>query len=70
MKMKTLDTSQTQQVFYMFKHCIMEVHDGEKIYNRVDVTEKDIEDFIESFDNTTQLESVINFFKQCLNFDI
>ena len=50
-----------EQVFAILKYCIHEVHDGEKVYNRVDVTEKDIEDFIESF-STTQLESVINFF--------
>ena len=40
----------------------MEVHDGDKIYNRVDVTDKDIEDFIESFDND-QLQLIINFFQ-------
>ena len=40
----------------------MEVHDGDKIYNRVDVTDKDIEDFIESFDND-QLKLIINFFQ-------
>ena len=50
-----------EQVFAILKYCIHEVHDGDKIYNRVDVGEKDIEDFIESF-STSQLESVINFF--------
>ena len=60
--LQTLDTSQTQQIFYLLKHCIMEVHDGDKIYNRVDVTDKDIEDFIESFDND-QLQLIINFFQ-------
>ena len=44
------------------KHCIWEVHDGDKIYNRVDITDKDIEEFIDSF-NTEQLESIIKFFQ-------
>ena len=61
MKMIGADLQGVEQVFSILKYCIHEVHDGEKVYNRVDVTEKDIEDFIESF-STTQLESVINFF--------
>ena len=61
MKMIGADLQGVEQVFSILKYCIHEVHDGEKVYNRIDVTEKDIEDFIESF-STTQLESVINFF--------
>ena len=38
------------------------MHDGEKVYNRVDISEKDIEDFIDSFD-TSQLEEVMKFFE-------
>ena len=56
MKMIGADLQGVEQVFSILKYCIHEVHDGEKVYNRVDVTEKDIEDFIESF-STTQLES-------------
>jgi len=61
MKMIGADLQGVEQVFSILKYCIHEVHDGDKIYNRVDVGEKDIEDFIESF-STSQLESVINFF--------
>ena len=61
MKMIGADLQGVEQVFSILKYCIHEVHDGQKVYNRIDVTEKDIEDFIESF-STTQLESVINFF--------
>ena len=44
---------------------MFEVHDGDKVYNRVDITDKDIEDFIDSFDNK-QLELILTFFtKQC-----
>ena len=61
MKMIGADLQGVEQVFSILKYCIHEVHDGQKVYNRIDVTEKDIEDFIESF-STSQLESVINFF--------
>ena len=27
--------------FTILKHCVWEVHDGEKVYNRVDISEKD-----------------------------
>ena len=50
------------QAFTILKHCVWEVHDGEKVYNRVDISEKDIEDFIDSFD-TSQLEEVMKFFE-------
>ena len=50
------------QAFTILKHCVWEVHDGEKVYNRVDISEKDIEEFIDSFD-TTQLEKVMSFFE-------
>ena len=61
--MKNITRSTTgEQIFAVMKHCIWEVHDGDKIYNRVDITDKDIEEFIDSF-NTEQLESIIEFFR-------
>ena len=61
--MKNITRSTTgEQIFAVMKHCIWEVHDGDKIYNRVDITDKDIEEFIDSF-NTEQLESIIEFFQ-------
>ena len=57
----SIDTTQMEQIFAVMKHCVWEVHDGDKVYNRVDITDKDIEDFIDSFDNQ-QLESILNFF--------
>ena len=50
------------QAFSILKHCVWEVHDGEKVYNRIDITEKDIEDFIDSFD-TSQLDEIMKFFE-------
>ena len=60
--LQSLNASQTQQIFSILKYCISEVHEGEKIYNRIDVTEKDIEDFIESF-STDQLKMIMDFFE-------
>ena len=57
----SIDTVQTEQIFSIMKYCIWEVHDGDKVYNRVDISDKDIEEFIDSFDNQ-QLESILNFF--------
>tara|TARA_B100000073_G_scaffold54995_1_gene40663 strand:+ start:1334 stop:2044 length:711 start_codon:yes stop_codon:yes gene_type:complete len=58
----SIDTVQTEQIFSIMKYCIWEVHDGDKVYNRVDISDKDIEEFIDSFDNQ-QLELILNFFQ-------
>jgi len=58
----SIDTTQMEQIFAVMKHCVWEVHDKDKVYNRVDITDKDIEDFIDSFDNQ-QLESIVKFFE-------
>ena len=58
----SINTTQMEQIFAVMKHCVWEVHDKDKIYNRVDITDKDIEDFIDSFDNQ-QLESIVKFFE-------
>jgi len=50
------------QAFTILKHCVWEVHDGKKVYNRIDISDKDIEEFIDSFD-TTQLGEVMKFFE-------
>ena len=61
MKNITVNTNNIDSVFSILKHCIWEVHDGDTIYNRVDISDKDIEDFIGSFD-TSQFERVMEFF--------
>ena len=57
-----MNVSSMTQAFTILKHCIWEVHDVEKVFNRIDISEKDIEEFIDSFD-TTQLEKVMSFFE-------
>ena len=61
--MKTITNANSgEQVFSIVKHCIHEVHDGDKVYNRIDITDKDIEEFMDSM-NTEQLQMVLDFFQ-------
>ena len=55
------DTANSQTVFKMIKDCIHEVHDGKKVYNRVDISEKELDEFIDSLTGT-QFENMANFF--------
>ena len=48
-------------IFTMIKKCVHEVHDGKKVYNRVDMSEKELDEFIESFTGE-QFEKVSEFF--------
>ena len=50
------------RMFLMLNKCIQEIHFGDKIYNAVDTTEKEREEFIESMD-MEQLKSVTKFFE-------
>ena len=69
MKYPTLDNirtiekkdSETDSIFSILKSCIHEVHDGETIYSRIDISDKDIDDFIDQFSNK-QFEEVMKFF--------
>ena len=56
------DPTQLGSVFPMILRCVHEIHDGEKIYNRVDMSEKDLEEFIDSFTGD-QFEKVGEFFE-------
>jgi len=60
---KTIDKkgSETDSIFSILKSCIHEVHDGDTIHSRIDISDKDIDDFIDQF-NTQQLEGVLKFF--------
>ena len=56
------DVTQLGSVFPMILRCVHEIHDGEKIYNRVDMSEKDLEEFIDSLTGD-QFEKVGEFFE-------
>ena len=50
-----------KKMFAVLNKCIYEVHDGDKIYNAIDLTQKDIDEFVDSM-NTSQLSKVLDFF--------
>ena len=53
--------NQVDNVFGLLKSCIHEVHDGDVVHSRVDMSDKDIEEFVDSL-NTAQFEGLMNFF--------
>ena len=59
MSLNTETTSDS--VFKLLNRCVVKIVYGDTEYNRVDITDKDIEEFVEQL-NTEQIEKVINFF--------
>ena len=55
------DTSEVKQVFEILNQCVHEIHFGEQIFHRIDVSEKDINEFIDQLTGE-QFEKIINFF--------
>ena len=49
------------KMFFVLNKCIAEIHYGDKVFNTVDNTEKEIDDFIDTM-NTDQLKNVLEFF--------
>jgi len=56
------DKGQVSSVFTMMKRCIGEIHDGETVYNKVDISEKELDEFIDSM-STENFEKVSAFFE-------
>ena len=52
----------TENIFKLINKCILEVHDGDTIHNKNDITKKELNEFIDSF-NTNQLEKLMQFFE-------
>ena len=52
---------EVSNIFNMIGRCVHEVHDGETIYNRVDITEKELDEFIGSM-STDNFDHLTNFF--------
>ena len=46
----------------MIKRCVHEIHDGEQIYHRIDMSDTELDDFIDSM-STQNFESVGKFFE-------
>ena len=56
------DTNNIDDVFSMIKRCVHEIHDDEKVYNRVDVSDSELDEFIDSLTGE-QFEKVGGFFE-------
>ena len=52
---------EVSSIFDMIKRCVHEIHDGETVYNKVDISEKELDEFIDSM-STENFEQVSKFF--------
>ena len=55
------DVTDSEDVFKMVRKCVHEIHDGEKVYNKIDISESELEEFIDSL-TSDQFEKVTDFF--------
>jgi hypothetical protein len=54
-------TSDFNKMFFILNKCIAEIHYGDKIFNTVDNTEKELDEFIDTM-NADQMKLVMEFF--------
>ena len=50
-----------EQVFYILTKCINEIRFGDEVFNRIDITEKEIDDFVDQM-TADQFKMVTDFF--------
>jgi hypothetical protein len=55
------ETANSEDVFTMIKRCVQEIRDDEKVYNRVDISDPELEEFIDSLTGE-QFEGLSEFF--------
>ena len=55
-------TNSIDDVFVMIKRCVHEIHDGDKVYNKIDMSDSELQEFVESF-TTEQFENLSKFFE-------
>ena len=55
-------TGEVSSIFNMIKRCVHEIHDGDTVYNKVDISEKELDEFIDSM-STENFEGLSNFFE-------
>ena len=53
---------EVSSIFDMIKRCVHEIHDGETVYNKVDISEKELDEFIDSM-STENFENLSAFFE-------
>ena len=47
--------------FGLISKCVHEIHDGDTIYNKVDMSDKELDEFVDTMD-TKQFENIMEFF--------
>ena len=55
------NASEMEKIFSVLTKCVHEIHYGEQIFSRIDISEKDIDEFIDQL-TTDQFEGISNFF--------
>ena len=55
------EDGEVKSLFEMIKRCVSEVRQGETVFNRVDMTDKELDDFIDSM-SSKHFDEVTNFF--------
>ncbi len=53
--------SDIDQIFTILNQCVKEIHYGDEIYHKIDITDKDLNEFIDQL-NTQQFEEIMKFF--------
>ena len=53
--------NETEKSFHILNNCIDSIHYGDDVYNRVDLTDKDVNEFVDQL-TTEQFEKVMVFF--------
>ena len=56
------EEGEIKQIFDMVKRCVVEVHDGKTTHNKVDISDKELDAFIDSMSQAS-FELVSNFFE-------
>jgi len=54
--------SDVEKTFMLLIKCVTEIHHGEEIFNRIDITDKELEEFIDSMSGE-QFEGILNFYE-------
>ena len=54
--------SNVETVYQLINRCIQSIHYGDDVYNKVDITEKDIDEFVDQL-TADQFESLVSFFE-------
>ena len=62
MAMPTDIDTEVERIFVLIKRCVMEIHDGDQIHNRIDISDKELDDFLENM-STEMFEKLSAFFE-------